>query len=498
MTEMPKELKNSIIVGDCREVDLIYLDPPFFSSKGYDLIWGDKDSKATIEAFEDATLYKKVCGKCGRSWRVNAKTGKYYATCRDDCKGRLKDTESKRMNAPEVFTEWLKEAIQECYRVLKPTGVIYVHLDIHAVHYVKVMMDGIFGYGNFRNEIVWHYTKMNAASKNWVQNHDNILFYSKTDDWQFNVQYIDEDSALKQRLKRLIGRDNKIRWKAAKTVKQQLLDSYINSAKKRIGRELKDDDIIIDFEIKGKKKVDNIWYIPLLKGNSKERLGYDTQKPEALLERIIYASSNTNDLILDPFCGCGTAIAVAQRLDRKWIGIDIEPLSCTVMQTRMQNTFGIAVPLIDLEKTLTEDEAVAIIQQSHKMNPFEFQDWVVKVLGGKTNKTRSGDGGIDGWIDKPFDDLKKGDPIQVKMSAKVGDPAVRLFAFDTMNEGRDHSVIVAYSFSSTAENTAKEIREQHGINIWLMTVKDMLVMTSKKNVKAARKYTKGKQAKLLQ
>ena len=469
MTEIPI---NSIIVGDCRErmkqipdesVDLIYLDPPFFSSKGYDLIWGEKDSKATIEAFEDAALYKKVCGKCGRSWRVNPKTGKYYATCRDGCKGRLKDTTSAPMNTPEVFTEWLREAIKECHRVLKPTGSIYAHLDYHVVHYAKVMMDEIFGYDNLRSEIIWRIgwvSGFKTQKKGWIRNHDTILYYVKSDKYTFNKEYIPYP-------KDYVRRDGK-----KPTGKGVPLEDTWNCNSLDVLNSIN----IMSF--------------------SQEKVGYPTQKPEALLERIIKASSNEDDLVLDPFCGCGTAIVVAHRLGRNWIGIDIEPLSCTVMQTRMQNEFGIAVPLLDLEKTLTEDEAVAIIQQSHKMNPFEFQDWVVKVLGGKPNSTRSGDGGIDGWIDKPFGDLKKGDPIQVKMSAKVGDPVVRLFAFDTMNEGRDHGVVVAYSFSSTAEKTAKEIREQHGIEIWLMTVKDMLVMTSKKNVKKAHKHQRGVQAKL--
>ena len=476
---------NSIICGDCRErmkqipdesVDLIYLDPPFFSSKGYNLIWGEKDSKATIKAFEDAALYKKVCGKCGRTWRINPKTGKYYATCGDGCAGKLKDTKSEPMNVPEVFTEWLKDAIQECHRVLKPTGSLYCHLDYHAVHYAKVMMDGVFGYDNLRGEIIWESGSVSgfkSQKKGWIRQHDTILYYVKSNKFTFNKLYLPYDEEY-------IRKHFKYTDDAGRT--------YRKRDKQRIQ--------YLD-ESKGMPCSD-VWHIYSLQTatRSKERMGYDTQKPEALLERIILASSDPDDLILDPFCGCGTAIAVAQRLGRKWIGIDIEPLSCTVMQTRMHNTFGIDVPLIDLEKTLTEDEAIATIQQSHKMNPFEFQDWVVKVLGGKPNPAKSGDGGIDGWIDKSFGVLTKGDPIQVKMSAKVGDPVVKLFAFNTMHEGRDHGVIVAYSFSKTAESTAKKIREQDGVDIWLLTVKDMLILTSKKTVKKAHKHQRGVQAKL--
>lgn len=468
-----KDVINSIICGDCRDrmkqipdesVDLIYLDPPFFSSNGYNLIWGKKDSKATIKAFEDASLYKKVCGKCGRSWRINPKTGKYYATCRDGCNGMLKDTTSSPMNTPEIFTEWLRGAIKECYRVLTPTGSIYCHLDWHAVHYIKVMMDEIFGYDNFRNEIVWHYKSVSNVKNDFARKHDTILRYVKGKEYTFNMDVVREPYD-------------------EKTVKR-----YKTSVKFPNGYEAKMNE-------KGKAP-DDVWVIPPIRNVSKERMGYQTQKPEALLERILLASSNKGDIVLDPFCGCGTTIAVAQRLGRCWIGIDIEPLSCTVIQTRMYNTFGVSVPLIDLEKTLTEDEAIDIVQQSHKMDPFEFQNWIVMVLGGRPNPKRSGDGGIDGWIKKPFGVLTDGDPIQVKMSAKVGDPVVKLFAFNTMNEGRDHGVIVAYSFSSTAESTAKNIYEQHGIDIWLMTVRDMLIMTSKKTVKTASKQTRGIQGKI--
>jgi site-specific DNA-methyltransferase (adenine-specific) len=464
-------------------VDLIYLDPPFFSSKGYDLIWGEKDSRATIEAFEDAALYKKVCGKCGRSWRINPKTNKYYATCMDGCTGKFDDTESRRMNEPEVFTEWLKDAIKECHRVLKPTGSIYCHLDYHVVHYVKVMMDEIFGIDNFRNDITWKRyggVKNNATKKYSVQV-DNILYYVKGDKYTFEMQYkpLSESHIAKKYIyKDPDGRVYAKAWGRTYQTKGVNKKLYLDESKGRPITSLWDEEDMT------------------INTSSAESLGYPTQKPEALLERIIKASSNPGDLVLDPFCGCGTAIVVAQRLGRKWIGIDIEPLSCAVMQTRMYNTFGIAVPLVDLEKTLTEGEAMAIIQQSHKMNPFEFQDWVVKVLGGKPNPVKSGDGGIDGWIDKQQGDWTKGDPIQVKMAAKVGDPVVRTFAFDTLREGRNHGVIVAYSFSSAAEKMVKEIREQQGIDIWLMNVKDMLIMTSKKTAKTASKHRKGVQGKL--
>ena len=293
-------MKNKIICGDCgkvmsdfpsESVDLIYLDPPFSSNRNYVGFWQKTGEKLV---FDD-------------HWEAGIKG----------------------------YIDWLTPRIKECRRVLKPTGSLYFHCDWHANAYIRIMLDKIFGMRNFRNEIIWHYTKMNASSKNWIQNHDTIFFYTKSNDWTFNTQYLEEESALKTRLKHITDKDDKIRWRMAKIIKQQLLDSYISSAKKRIGRPLINSDIIIDFKDKGKKKIDNVWYIPIIKGNAKESLGYPTQKPEALLERIIKASSNEGDLVLDPFCGCGTTCVAAKKLNRNYIGIDVSNKAIDISKKRM-------------------------------------------------------------------------------------------------------------------------------------------------------------------
>ena len=454
---------NSIICGDCRDrmkqipdesVDLIYLDPPFFSGKSYDLIWGE--SRATIKSFEDAEFYKKICGQCGTDWHKN-ESGDDYARCVDPkCNAPLEEAKDIRMNNIDAYVGWLKPRLQKCYNALKPTGSIYVHLDWHAVHYVKVAMDEIFGMKNFQNEIIWCYRTGGATKKRFSRKHDNILLYSKTDDFTFNLY-----------------KDRIYYEKPFFDPKQDEDGRYYA------------DVLPVDY-----------WEIPAVINVSKERIGYPTQKPEDLLERIIKASSDEGDIVLDPFCGCGTTITVAQRLKRKWIGIDIEPVSCTVQQIRMEKTFGLEIPIIDLGKRFKEEELAARLETARKMNPYEFQDWIVELLNGKPAPRKSDDDGVDGWIDKPFGNLEKGDPIQVKRTDKVGRDVIKLLALNTQTIGREHGVVVGFGFTRTSEAKANEIRASLGITIELLTVKNLLMQTGK-NTKSCGKHRAGEQAKLL-
>ena len=223
------------------------------------------------------------------------------------------DTFMDKWLSMDTYIRWLRMRLWECYRVLKPTGSIYVHLDWHAVHYVKVMMDEIFGYDNFRNDITWCYSRPSAPKQKQLSRcHDTILWYAKGDTWVFN------------------GDDIRIPYA------QSSLDraGYGAKASKMAGGVGKDAKVELK---KGGKLPEDWWNIPMLKGNSKERLGYPTQKPEALLERIIKVSSNPGDLVLDPFCGCGTALAVAQKLGRRWIGIDLSDEAITISQRRLSS-----------------------------------------------------------------------------------------------------------------------------------------------------------------
>lgn len=230
-------------------VDLIYLDPPFFSGKNYEVIWGDE---AEIRTFKDR-------------WEGGIM----------------------------VYVEWMKNRLHECHRILKPTGSIYLHVDWHAVHYLKVEMDRIFGMKNFRNEIIWCYSNSGRGKKEFAKKHDTILLYSKTPKYEWfgdSVKVPYDEKYMKSHFKDVDENGDVCR----KRLDAGKWRTYYPSS----------------------GMIPNDWWIdiPSLNSVAKERLGYPTQKPEALLERIIKASSNPGDIMFDPFCGCGTSAAVAQRL----------------------------------------------------------------------------------------------------------------------------------------------------------------------------------------
>ncbi len=428
---MQTPITNSIICGDCRDkarqyipaefVDLIYLDPPFFSGKNYDLIW-EGDNKNTIRSFEDTKFYKKVCGnpECGKDFPEG------FLFC-PQCGTSVEKAKDVRMNDIDAYVGWLKVRLQECHRVLKPTGSIYVHLDWHAVHYIKVAMDGIFDMDNFRNEIIWYYQPGSAGKKDFGRKHDNILRYSKTKEYNFYPDSIREPYSPKT-LERL-------KHKGAR-------EKNVGKVTERGGR------IPID-----------VWYYSSLQGNAKESLGYPTQKPEALLERIIKASSNPGDMILDPFCGCGTALAVAQRLGRRWIGIDVEMPACVVVQQRLDR-MGHCPVIIDATELMGEAKL-------RDMKPALFQEWAVRAVTGIMNRKLSADGGIDGWT-------IIGDPIQVKRSDNVGVKVVREFQTVIQDDNRKGGIIIAFSYTKGAIDKAKNAKDKYGINIELKTVKELL------------------------
>jgi len=384
---------NTIYCGDCKEVlkkfpdecvDLIYMDPPFFSNKKYEVIWEDGYE---VRAFEDR-------------W-----------------KGGI-----------EHYVGWMEERIRECHRVLKKTGSIYLHCDWHASHYLKVMMDRVFGYRNFQNEIIWCYTGLSQRKSSWVRKHDNILFYTKGKNWTFNYDEV-RVPVSEARLKRIKYSDKQFKsGKAATNPKGKIPEDW--------------------------------WIIPIIGSTSKERLGYPTQKPEKLLERIIKASSNPGDIVLDPMCGCGTAVAVAHKLGRQWIGIDVSPTACRLMTDRLRN-LGVSIgenDIVGLPRT---------IEELRSMQPFEFQNWVCQKLGGRVSTRKSGDMGIDGWT---FD----GKPIQVKQSERVGRNVVDNFETALRRVGKDKGVIIAFSFSKGAYEEVARAKMHDELEIELKEVSELV------------------------
>lgn len=372
-------------------VDLIYLDPPFFSNKHYEVIWGDE---AEVRSFNDRWD--------GGIWQ---------------------------------YIDWMKHRVIEMKRVLKPTGTIYLHCDHHASHYLKMMMDDVFGTRQFLNEIVWHYESASGAPKKWLhRNHDTILRYAASNPklvtWNHPLNPWPESTLAK--------------WQT-----DQHGTYHMNGGKKYyINPDGKYDD--------------DVWDITF-STRSKERLGYPTQKPEALLAKIIKASSNKGDIVLDPFCGCGTAVVVAERLERRWVGIDISPTAVNLMRRRLKRaTHGQCQPVV---VGLPDTEA-----DLKTLKPFEFQNWVIAKVSGTSAPRKSGDMGIDGWS------YMVHDPIQVKQSERVGRNVIDNFQTAMRRAGKDKGYIVAFSFGTGAKAEVARARIQDNLDITLVTVKSLIEM----------------------
>lgn len=370
-------------------VDLIYLDPPFFSNRHYEVIWGDE---AEVRSFEDR-------------WAGGI----------------------------HVYVDWMRQRVMELHRVLKPTGTLYLHCDEHASHYLKVMMDSVFGANRFLNEIIWHYQTAGGAPK-WtlIRDHDTLLRYSK-------------------------GPKKGVTWNAPRQPwPESTLKKWQRDEKGRIYHVHNDTGRRYYVDPNG-KLMDDVWDITLA-ARSSERLGYPTQKPEELLERIVGASTNEGDIVLDPFCGCGTTVIAAHSLRRRWIGIDISPTACNIMKRRLLKAGAVAVEPRGMPTTR---------EQLAELRPFEFQNWVIDRLTGTQANRKSGDMGIDGWS------YLLHDPVQIKQSQAVGRNVVDNFETAIQRAGSKTGAIVAFSFSRGAIEEVARIRPQ-GIRIHLLTVRDLL------------------------
>ena len=301
-------------------IDLIYLDPPFNSNREYEAPLG---SKAAGAAFRDMWTPSDLDEK--EHLALMSKSLATYKVIE-----AVKQTHGKSMMSYLIF---MANRLLEMHRVLKDTGTIYLHCDTTAGHYLKILMDSIFKPVNFRNEIVWHYGKMSNSSKNFPANHDTILRYSKSDVYVFNPIKGDE-SEYKTRFSRFLT-GNKVLFSSVKHLTDRLISLRVRKVAKELGRDLEDTDTLFDFDKEFKIQSDVI-YVPIIKGNSRERTGYPTQKPLALLEKIISASSNEGELVFDPFCGCATTLVAASRLRRKWVGCDLSQLTIKLVNERIR------------------------------------------------------------------------------------------------------------------------------------------------------------------
>lgn len=376
-------------------IDLIYLDPPFNSKATYNVLFKEptgEPSNAQVTAFED-------------TWHWTEETEKTYQEIEDTAPANvvnlmvaLKDAIGK--NDMMAYLTMMCIRLLELRRVLKDTGSIYLHCDPTASHYLKIVMDAIFDVKNFRNEIVWCYTGREAPVKHkFSRKHDSILYYTKTDNYVFNVEYEPYDEnyvKLYFTHKDECGRF--FQWQP--DGKGGRYKQYLDKSK---GIPLRD-----WWEIKPVHGVD------YMKRNETKRewQGYPTQKPEALLERIIKTSSNEGDIVLDPFCGCGTAVVVAQRLNRGWIGIDITHLAVSLMKWRLNNYF----PNIQF-KTIGEPKDLSGARELAKENRYQFQWWALSLIDARPygDKKKGADTGIDGY--SYFNDGGKTNKVVVQVKS---------------------------------------------------------------------------------
>ncbi|MHB9291287.1 hypothetical protein Holit_00360 [Hollandina sp. SP2] len=467
---------NKLILGDNLEilktmdaesVDLIYLDPPFFSNRNYEIIWGDA--------------------------------------------GEVRSFQDRWAGGVDHYIAWLKERVAEMYRVLKPRGSLFLHCDWHADAYIRVdILDRLFGGNNFRGQIIWkRYAAHSLGTKNLDMISDSIYIYSKSNAFVYHVQYGEKQD---MKADGVTERFPRIEPETGRRFQDVALEQSSNKSskdEKRIiqGKEvvakmgwrwtqetfdqrIEENPYIIYWTKTGRPRykiyadeyeglpLGNVWDdIPAINTMAKERIGYPTQKPEALLERILKMASNEGDTVLDPFMGGGTTIAVADRLNRQWVGIDQSAMAVKVTELRLQKQADLfsSPYTVQLHKydydTLRYKDA------------FQFESWIVQQFGGTPNTKQRGDMGLDG---------KTGDgtPIQVKRSDNIGRNVIDNFVaalqrFDkallekNIAAKKPIGYIIAFSFGKGAIEEVARLKNKEDRIIKLVTVEEIIPIATK-------------------
>jgi len=434
-------------VFDDESVDLIYLDPPFNSQASYNVLFrstAGEQSRAQIEAFDDTWHWGNEAELAfdGVMHGPNSDAAEMLRAMR----AFLKE------NDMMAYLSMMAVRLVELHRVLKPTGSLYLHCDPTASHYLKILLDGIFGKENFRNEIVWLRSRNPKGSQHkntqWGSSTDTILFYSKSGEATLQVDRAKSISDAADIAQHFPNVDDQGRWDDGPILRSHSMGDRPNlvyeykgftpgPAGWRVSRErLEEIDRAGNLywtatrrprrKLRpGEKELNplgNCWMdIPPINSQAQERLGYPTQKPQALLERIISASSNEGDTVLDPFCGCGTTIHAAQKLRREWIGIDITHLAISLIEKRLKDAFpGITYEVHGTPKDLDGARDLAT------RDKYQFQWWAVSLVNAVpfAGKKKGADTGIDGLIyfkpegkttEKAIVSVKGGDNVNVAM-----------------------------------------------------------------------------------
>jgi len=460
-------------IGD-ESVDLIYLDPPFNSNATYNILFKERngsDSAAQIQAFED-------------TWHWDEGAERTFAEVMDTG-GKVSELlralrQFLGTNDMFAYLTMMAPRLVELKRVLRPTGSIYLHCDPTASHYLRFLMDSVFGTENYRNEITWKRFNFHADAKRFGRVSDRILFYTRGGDFLFNrlrvpfskayvsSKFVHTDpDGRKFRLDNLnppAGRGPVYEFhgitRAWRYTKEKMLALeaegriYAGSTVPQLKRYLD--------ELPG-QAVHDVWTdIAPINPQAKERLDYPTQKPEALLERIIKTSSNEGDIVLDPFCGCGTTVAVAEKLKRKWIGMDITYPAIALIRGRLRSAHG---GDFDIDKTYSvigSPTTVPDAQQLAIEKPFQFQSWAIDLVPGAwVSPKKSRDRAIDGvaYFDKTGKNKRDGTIyFSVKSGAHVGVTDVRELTSAVTRDKADIGVLISlHKPSSDAMKEAVEM-----------------------------------------
>jgi site-specific DNA-methyltransferase (adenine-specific) len=405
-------------------VDLIYLDPPFNSKRDYSVIFSkdktEDEAAAQIEAFED-------------TWHWTPATEETFNSFIDTMPGSVTDTmhafrQMLGENDAMAYLVNMAPRLRELHRVLKSTGTLYLHCDPTMSHYLKILLDAIFrdDHTGFLNEIIWNY-RTGGVSKRWFgRKHDTLLVYVKDN---------------------RIHTFNQLKEKSYLTHKYGFKNVEILQEPPPDGRY---------YTLVGMR---DAWAIDALRGNQPETLGYPTQKPLALLERVIAASSNKGDIVLDPFCGCGTTVDAAQRLNRRWLGIDITYIAIDLITKRLRHTYGDDIVATYAITGIPSDLAStkALFEQS----PFDFERWAVSLINAQPNQKQVGDEGIDGTARFPLD--SKGKLGKILISVKGGKTLSPSMARDlggTVEKTADAYMGILVTMAEATPGIKKEIN--HG------------------------------------
>jgi DNA modification methylase len=428
-------------VGE-EEVDLVYLDPPFNSNANYNVLFAEQDGRraaSQIKAFED-------------TWRWDQEAARAF--------DEVVEAGGEVSNAMRAFRTILPQSnmlaylammaprLVELRRVLKPTGSLYLHCDPTASHYLKLLLDAVFGPENYRNEITWKRAQtvkgnFGQGAKFFGRNTDTLLFYSASGDHYFQTpflpysddyvatayRHVEPESGRRYRLVSMIGPGGAAKgnpryevmgvtryWRYSKEVMQELIDKGL-VVQSKPGR-VPNRKYYLD-EGRG-VPVQALWDdLPALQAASSERLGYPTQKPEALLTRIIEASCPPDGVVLDPFCGCGTTISAAEKLNRRWIGIDVTFQATNLIKHRLLDAFGDSVPYTVVGEPTTLEDAKKLAEEDRD----QFEAWALGLVGARNAAKKKGsDHGIDGRL--IFHEKLGGKTRQVLISVKSGQVGV--------------------------------------------------------------------------